>query len=87
MPRVVPFAIFVAFLAAQPLLESHLDSRWVVVARGIAVAAALAWFWRRYAADFGRPRAAASDWAIVVVVGLAVFGAWITLDGGWTAFA
>src|SRR5690606_35523753 len=81
LPRVLPFFLFVAFLAALPLLDEHFDPRWVVVARGIAVGAVLALFWRRYAADFGGPRARPSDWLLVVLFGLAIFGAWMLLDG------
>lgn len=80
--RAFPFAVFIAFLAAQPLLERHFDPRWIVLTRGLVVAGALAFLWRAYAADF-REKGRASDWALAIVLGLAVFGAWIAFDSGW----
>ena len=81
--RVFPFGIFIALLAAQPLLEGHADTRWLVVARGLAVAAILAFFWREYAELRAAPRARPLHWLAAVVAGAAVFGLWITLDADW----
>ena len=83
--RVFPFAVFIAFLALQPLLEGVLDTRWVAVARGLAVAALLAFFWRAYAELREAPPVPATHWLLALVAGAVVFGAWITFDSGWAA--
>ncbi|HUP97856.1 MAG TPA: CAAX prenyl protease-related protein [Usitatibacter sp.] len=88
LARIAPFALFLAFLAVQPLLEPTLDARWIAVARGLAVAALLAYFWRHYT-ELKRPGAVpvpAREWALAMFLGIAVFGAWITFDSGWAAF-
>ena len=81
--RVFPFAVFIAFLAAQPLLDGALDARWVAVARGVAVAALLAYFWRDYTELRQAPTAPAWHWLLAVAAGAAVFALWIRLDSGW----
>jgi CAAX prenyl protease-like protein len=86
LARIAPFALFLAFLALQPLVEPHLDGRWVVVARGVAVAAVLAFFWRHYGELRDGPPVPAREWALAGALGVAVFVAWITFDAGWAAF-
>jgi uncharacterized protein len=81
--RIAPFALFIAFLAAAPLLAPFVDPRWVVVLRGVAVAAVLAAFWRSYVELAAPQRAAASDWLLAVVLGAGIFALWITFDSGW----
>jgi hypothetical protein len=81
--RIAPFALFIAFLALTPLLGTLVDSRWLVALRGVAVAAVLVLFWRSYTELAAPQRAAASDWALAVALGAAVFALWITLDSGW----
>jgi CAAX prenyl protease-like protein len=81
--RVFPFAAFIAFLAAQPLLEGVLDARWLAVARGVVVAAILAWFWRDYVELRARPAVPAWHWLAAVAAGAAVFALWIRFDSGW----
>jgi CAAX prenyl protease-like protein len=83
LPRIAPFALFIAFLAFTPLLGQLVDPRWVVALRGVAVAALLAFFWRSYTELAAPRRAALSDWALAVALGIAVFALWITLDSGW----
>ncbi len=83
--RIAPFALFIAFLAAAPLLSGWVDARWIVVARGLAVAALLALLWRHYV-ELHRgqaARASAGDVALAVGLGAAVFVAWIGLDAPW----
>lgn len=77
LPRVAPFAIFIAFLAAQSLFA--IASPWLAAARGLAVAAALVFFWPRYT-ELRGPRSPAKEWILAVVVGFALFAAWIHLD-------
>jgi CAAX prenyl protease-like protein len=83
LPRIAPFALFIAFLAFTPLLGQLVDPRWVVALRGVAVAAVLAIFWRSYTELAAPQRAALSDWALAVALGAAVFVLWVTLDSGW----
>lgn len=83
LARIAPFALFIAFLAFTPLLGTLVDPRWVVALRGVAVAAVLAFFWRSYT-ELAAPRgAAASDWALAIGLGAAVFALWVVLDSGW----
>lgn len=86
--RIAPFALFIAFLAAGHFIESP----WLPVARGLAIAALLAAFWRHYSElQYGgqTPLSAQPENGsltpilLAVVSGFAVFGAWITLDSGW----
>ncbi len=86
LARIAPFALFLAFIAVQPLLEGRLDSRWWGVLRGVAVAALLAILWRSYVELRAGPPVPAREWAIAAAAGIAVFFAWITLDSGWVAF-
>jgi CAAX prenyl protease-like protein len=86
LARIAPFALFLAFLALQPLVEPHLDGRWVVAGRGVAVAILLAVLWRHYAELREGPAVPAREWALAGGIGIAVFAAWITFDSGWAAF-
>ena len=86
LARIAPFAVFLAFIAVQPLLEGRLDSRWLVVLRGVAVAVLLAILWRSYGELRDGPPVAPREWAIAAAVGIAVFLAWIAFDSGWAAF-
>jgi CAAX prenyl protease-like protein len=81
--RVVPFAVFMLFVAVQPLVEARLDARWLVAVRGVAAAALLALFWRGYVELRSAPRAAWWDWPLAIVAGWWVFAVWIALDSGW----
>ena len=85
LPRVIPFAVFVAALALDPGLgrlapSLDLDPRWWYAVRAVAVAGALAWFWRRYT-ELGSVRGVRTvDWLLAATVGIAVFVLWINLD-------
>ena len=87
LPRVVPFAAFIALLAAGPLLAGLVDARWLAVGRGLVAAALLAYFWPAYqelrvepAPLPGRGHAP----VVAMALGVAVALAWIGLDFGWT---
>jgi CAAX prenyl protease-like protein len=80
-PRVIPFAVFIAFIAVQPLVESALDPRWWVAIRGVACAALLLYFARSYIELRQRPTW--RDSLLAIAVGLVVFALWITFDSGW----
>lgn len=85
LARVAPFAVFIAFIAAQPLLEAHVDARWLVAGRALVVGALLLFFWRGYVELRAAPRLPWREWALAVAVGLLVFAVWITFDSGWAA--
>ena len=85
--RIAPFAVFILFIAAQPLFEGAVDARWLVVGRGLAVALVLAVLWRRYGELRNEERPPPREWLLAIALGLAVFGAWIKLDSGWTSFS
>jgi CAAX prenyl protease-like protein len=81
--RIAPFAVFIAFIAAQSLLAlDEATQRWVTVARGVAVAALLGFFWRDYV-ELRNPRSSPLDYVLAVLAGFAVFAIWITFDSGW----
>jgi hypothetical protein len=85
LARVAPFALFLAFIALQPLLEGWVDARWLVAWRGVAVALLLAWFWPRYSELKQGPPVPVREWVVAVALGVAVFAAWIVFDGGWAS--
>lgn len=81
--RIAPFALFIAFIAVQSLLPlDEAAQRWMTVARGVAAAVVLGFFWRDYV-ELRELRAPALDYVLAVLVGLAVFAIWITFDSGW----
>jgi CAAX prenyl protease-like protein len=84
--RAAPFALFIAFIAVQPLVDAHLDARWIVALRGVAVAALLAYFWRHYTELTESPALTARQWSIAIAAGAVVFAAWLAFDSGWAAF-
>src|SRR3954470_13763876 len=85
--RTVPFAAFMLLLAARGALPSDgttaIDPRWVYAAGVVIVGGLLAWFWREYGELVRQTLPSASEAALAVAVGLAVFGLWITLDAPW----
>lgn len=78
-----PFAVFILFIAAQPLAAHVMDPRWWVAIRGLAAAALLLLFAHSYAELRQRPTG--RECFAAIVVGLLVFGAWIAFDSGWAA--
>ncbi|HET7728867.1 MAG TPA: CAAX prenyl protease-related protein [Usitatibacter sp.] len=94
--RAAPFALFILFVALQPLAAGIVDERWLVAARGLVVGALLLLLWptfRELHKTGDRPRLSAGDnrglspVLAAVAAGAAVFAAWIHLDGGWMSFA
>jgi CAAX protease family protein len=81
--RVLPFALFMAMLAVQPLLGGHVDPRWVVAGRGVLVGGSLLLLWRDYGELRNAARLRAADVLLAIVTGIAVFLAWIAFDSGW----
>jgi len=90
VPRVAPFALFIAFLIAisfapppVPPAPGGTDWRWLYAFRTLVVGGALIWFWRSYGELRFPGRMTGADWALAISVGVGVFGLWIVLHGGW----
>src|SRR5258706_12659531 len=86
--RVVPFALFLALVAAQPLFEACCegDWRWLTAWRGVIAGLALALYWPSYTELRGARDVAPGQWLLAIAVGLGVFAAWIHLDRPGIAF-
>ena len=83
LARVLPFAVYIAFLVAESAAGDSLDGRWLYAAQVAIVAAMLAWFWPAYT-ELRRPSGTAGrDWLTGVAVGAIVFALWINLDFEW----
>jgi hypothetical protein len=86
--RVLPFAMYMLFLAITPLLAdtlSNVDARWFYGIKIVAVVVVLALFWRHFG-ELGMPRLSWREAGLAWLVGLAVFVAWINLNGSWISF-
>lgn len=86
LARILPFALYIAFLAAGPSLREALpagwDGRWLYAMQIVAAMLALAWFARGYQ----ELRPVALGWRDALeatAVGAAVFVVWIILDLPW----
>jgi CAAX prenyl protease-like protein len=91
-PRIVPFALFMIFVAAgslvpppEPVPPEDWDPRWIYALRAIVAGGALVLLWPRLVE--------LHDWRLSWSEGLLAFGAgigvliiWIMLDVGWFAF-
>ncbi|MSQ60827.1 MAG: CAAX prenyl protease-related protein [Betaproteobacteria bacterium] len=85
--RILPFALYLLFLSLEGSAWLHdgwprIDWRWLYAVKISVVAGALLYFWSRYE-EIARPRLSLREGVIALVVGAAVFGIWITLDGPW----
>jgi CAAX prenyl protease-like protein len=86
LARILPFAVYIAFLVAAPTLREALpagwDGRWLYAVQIAAVILALAFFARAY--EELCPLALGwRDALEAVVAGIAVFVLWIILDFSW----
>jgi CAAX prenyl protease-like protein len=90
LARIVPFAVFIAFVILQSVADERLrsfgmDTRWLYPARTVAVAVLLLAFWRHYheLRDFSgltRQRIGSA-----LAAGIVVFLLWINLESfAWT---
>jgi CAAX prenyl protease-like protein len=90
--RIAPFALFMAFVAVLSWPEgptqhlSQADIRWLVIFRGVAVAAVMGIMWRHYVELHEARTPPLSQWGLAIAAGAAVFAVWITFDSGWAAF-
>jgi CAAX prenyl protease-like protein len=73
-----------AFVAIQSWPDAGRTSegeiRWLVLFRGVAVAAVLGIFWRAYDELHLAPNPRPAEWGLAIASGAAVFLAWIALD-------
>jgi uncharacterized protein len=91
-PRILPFALFMVFVAAgslvpapQPVPPGEWDPRWIYAMRAIVAGAALALLWPRFVElRDGWPRF--SEVLLGVAAGVGVLIVWLWLDEGWFAF-
>ncbi len=86
-PRIAPFAAFMALLALRGFAPADgpwgLDARWLYALQVLVAGVLLAWYWRDYGELARQNRPASGETGLAVVVGLAVFVAWIHLDAPW----
>lgn len=92
-PRILPFALFMAFVAVGsmlpppvPVAPGELDSRWIYAARAVVVGAAFLILWRRYTELRSAPPLRAGDWLLAAASGIGVLVIWVLLDEGWVTF-
>lgn len=83
--RIVPFAIYIAFLALSGVLGDAVsfDARWLYPLRVGIVALALVFFWKHYDELRGRVAMPGGFWALSLVVGIVVFLLWVNLSASW----
>jgi CAAX prenyl protease-like protein len=91
LPRVLPFAIYILFLALSdylsPLSNSlslglfNIDTKWLYTLRVVLVLAALLYFWRSYSELKVKP--IAKEFMFAILAGLFVFLAWILPYPAW----
>jgi len=87
--RILPFAVYIAFLILDPWLTSALpgvDPRWLYAARIAAVLGAMVFFRKDYSELAVASTTSRADWMLALRLGLGVFLLWIGLDFGWTVF-
>lgn len=82
VPRAVPFAVYIAFLAAGGFVAGF-DTRWLYPVQVGLVTLVLAFYWGRYEELAGLRALSVGHWALASAVGLAVFFLWIQLDAAW----
>lgn len=84
--RAWPFALFIAALALRGAFAdagaAAFDTRWLYAAQVAPALIALLIFAPRFDELRARP-ASPLAWGASLVVGMAVFGLWISLDAGW----
>jgi uncharacterized protein len=83
LARALPFAVYIAFLIAESLLQGQIHGLWLYGVQVAVVFALLAWFWAAYD-ELRRPSATRpADWGLGLLVGGTVFLLWVNLDFEW----
>ena len=86
--RIIPFALFIAFIALQSIGDERLRSvgvnpQWLYPARTVMVAIALLALWRHYSELHDLAGTSLKWIAAAFVAGMAVFFLWINLEFDW----
>jgi len=90
--RVVPFAIFIAFIALSSLVsefarqDTTLNLRGLNMLRAVIVSGALVYFWSSYGELAAPVDVKPHQWLLAIGSGLAVFVIWIHFNHGWAVF-
>jgi hypothetical protein len=85
LARVLPFALYMAFLAIEKGVVDYapgFDVRWLYPLKIAAVVAVLAYYRATYSELFARPGWLWSG-LVAPLLGLVVFVLWINMDSGW----
>ncbi|MCC6533043.1 MAG: CAAX prenyl protease-related protein [Burkholderiales bacterium] len=92
-PRILPFALFMLFVAAGGLVPAPVpvppgewDARWIYAARALIAGIALVLLWHRFEELRSTPRLTAADWLLALIAGVGVLVIWVMLDEGWITF-
>jgi len=86
LARSIPFAIYIAFIAIAPWIETLLpDSRWLYLVKVAAVAIALGLLAPQFDELRDSLRSTTRDWLLALAVGVAIFILWINLDQPWAS--
>lgn len=89
--RVLPFALYIAFLVLagvvdkSPEMLAAFDARLIYTCKVACVALLLAFFWRHYE-ELAKFKLQLHEALWSAAVGIGVFLLWITLDQGWMSF-
>lgn len=82
-PRVMPFAAYMVLMVLETPLRTWVSTGTLYAVQIGVTCALLAWYWPAYR-ELRRPSATpARHWVAGVLLGAAVFVAWINLDAGW----
>lgn len=86
LPRIVPFAIYMAFIFIADMLGrlgwQAQELRWLYAVKIGAVLAALLYYRRSYS-ELARPALPLRGWLLAVAAGVLVLVLWLNLDAGW----
>lgn len=85
LPRALPFALYIAFLAMTPALQAALpvDGRWLYAVQVGLVSLALTANWGRYGELARGTRLSWAHGLLAAMLGAVVFALWINLDQPW----
>ena len=86
LPRVIPFALYILFLALNdslvPFLDGmHLDDKWLYVLRVLLTSSMLVFFWKSYQELSHLPKL--NEIVVGVLVGVLIFAIWILPYPTW----
>jgi uncharacterized protein len=84
--RIVPFAVYIGFLAIESGVSTagiNFDVRWLYAVKVACVALALGLLWRHYGELKVTPNVRPADWFVSAALGVLVFVLWIVLDQPW----